>query len=167
MRFGASLSIALLVLFAGCIEDKPGAAPVDDTPVAEPLPPLPANFTEEVQVTGGVDAYNFIPAATPLGGGGPCSSPQSSCSKFPFTLNRTADVRATLDWSMDGYDFDVYLMQDGADVSAGAGASGATSASVASHEEFSVAGAAAGDYEIWVSHWLVPQDTYTLVVEFS
>src|SRR5688572_29244454 len=124
MRFAASLLAFLLTASAGCMADDPTPVTDDAPATAEPLPPLPANFTHEVEVTGGVDVYNFIPVPTPLGGGGPCSSPQSSCSKFPFTLNRTANVTVTLDWGMDGYDFDVYLVDDGgADLSEGAGAS--------------------------------------------
>lgn len=167
MRFAALLLTCLLAGLAGCTETPSDPAPAQEQGGDEPLPPLPANFTHEVDVTGGVDVYNFLPG-TPVGGGGPCSADVSSCSKFPFTLNRTANITVTLDWTMDGYDFDVYLIdEDGTDVSEGAGALGATSASIAPHEEFALSGLDAGDYEVWVSHWLVPQDTYTLVVEFT
>src|SRR5688572_27595960 len=105
MRLHALLLAALLGLSAGCLDDDGRPSAEEATPeAAEPLPPLPANFTQEVDVTGGVDVYNFAPG-TPVGGGGPCSTDVSSCSRFPFTLNRTANVSVSLDWTMDGYDF--------------------------------------------------------------
>lgn len=168
MRATPLLLLLLAALSAGCLGgDEP--TPSGDQQAeadAQPLPPLPENFTATEQVVGGVDVYNFLPG-TPAGGGAPCSMSVSSCTRYPVTLERSATIAVALDWGVPGHDFDVYLMEDGTDLSEAMGAQGATSLTVDPHEEFVVSGVPPGDYEIVVSHWLVSADTFTLAVTFE
>jgi hypothetical protein len=152
MRFLALALIALLA--AGCVT-PPGsnnAPPANNstTSGSRAMLPPPINDTKEVQ--GGGE-----PLTPPTGA---CSTPGAKCFRYPFQLNATAHVVATLTWGLPASDFDLFVNQDGKAVKMSAGSPPGTSEKIDDSLD-------AGKYEVVVSAAAVSQDTYKLAVVFS
>lgn len=154
------LAVLLLfsaTLFAGCLggEAPPPQETNSTTPDAE-MAALPAPIEDSREVTGGGDPGN-------LATGEVCSAPTANCQRYPFTLNRTANVTGDLSWTLPASDFDFYVFQDGAQVISGA-SDASSGPGTSEHLEGEIE---AGEYEIVVVPWGVARDTYTLTVSFA
>lgn len=117
---------------------------------------LPAPINDTKQVTGSADPGNLAP------GGQPCTTPSSKCYRYPFQLNSTASITASLTWTVAASDFDLYVFTEGAPHpdSPAVGNPPGTSETVEMELE-------PGEYEVVVVAWGVAQDTYTLSATFA
>ena len=157
-----AVPIALLLLLAGCL----GAtnAPTPDTNATGATSPelgaLPAPIEDSQTATGSADPTNLA-LGMPV-----CSAPTAGCFRYPFTLNRTANITGDLAWTLPASDFDFYVHQGDTQVISGANditaaqGAGATSEHLEGELE-------PGDYEIVVVPWAVTQDTFTLRATFG
>ena len=149
-----ALLVAPALALAGCTTGDGGATPTPTTPAdgggAATLPPP---IEDSQQVTGSADPLNFA-------SGVPCETPSSQCFRYPFTLNATAAIDATLTWTVPANDFDLYVFKDGAPFEQ----DGATPPGT---EESVQAALDAGEYEVVVVAWGVSQDTFTLSATFA
>lgn len=153
-----AFALALVPVFGGCVtKDGGDGGPGTNTtaPTSAMNGTLPAPISDSRQVVGGADPLNT--AGQPQ-----CSTPQAQCVRYPFQLNATATVTATLTWTVPANDFDLAIFQDGASVTAGEGGSQPPGTEESIETELE-----AGSYEVVVIPWSVAQDTYTLDVTFA
>jgi hypothetical protein len=170
MRHAFLAVCAAALLLAGCSSKSPDSAasptPTSATGNHTALAPLHFQGT----VSAGADPSNFVPG-TPVGGGQPCSLPTSTCYKHAFTIpgNASGNVSlvATLKWSVPANDLDLYLYQDGTQVSMDGINSLPPGGVPAPEQVMHVDGLAPGNYEFWVSVWNGAADAYTLDVTFG
>jgi len=128
-----------------------------------PTGPLPAPIHATGTIAASADPLNLQP------GGAICTTPTAQCTRIPFTLNASADVTATLAWGTPANDFDLYIYQDGTQVSndginqfppSGPG-------DVAQTTQVMHASLDAGSYEFVVVPWNAVQDSWTLDATFG
>lgn len=155
-----SLAILLALAFAGCVNTPSDAS--DDTNQTDPDAPdmaaLPAPIEASEQVSGSADPLNFA-------GQSPCASPTAQCHRYPFELNTTALMSATLTWTVPASDFDLYVFQDGAPIDVGG--QGASPPGPPNPTETIEQELDEGAYELVVVPWSVAQDTFTLSATFA
>lgn len=150
------LLLAFVLTLAGCMGPG-GDAPGDANDTTQPdgemasLPP-PIEVTQDV--SGSADPGSSI-------AGPPCSTPSAQCFRYPFALNASALVSASLTWSVPANDFDLYIFSDGEPITDQGG-----SPPPGTSESFDVE-LDAGGYELVVSAYAVGQDTFTLNATFA
>lgn len=153
------LILAALALAAGCVTPDttpttPTNGTTNTTTDMAALPP-PINDTKEVQ--GAADPGNIVTGA-------PCQTPNSQCFKYPFELNGSAHMAATLTWGQPASDFDLYVFQDGKDMNAGGASDVSTGPGTSEKIDIDLE---AGSYELIVVAWAVAQDTYKVSATFG
>ena len=167
MRSHAILLAALLAFSSGCLSGEgndPAPSDAPASPATNATVPAPLHFEGDVAV--GVDPFNLVD-------GTPCSTDASTCFKHDFTVeegtNVSVSLEATLAWTIEANDFDLYLYegeeqlsQDGINQFPPAGASAPPTMQVLRHD-----GLGPGDYSFWVVAWNAAADSYTLDVTFS
>lgn len=150
------VALAALVALAGCLGSDDGDADddvPDDVPTNDDRQPLPEPIEASELVVGGQD----LTSPTLMG---PCENEASSCYAYPFEALGDVLVDASLTWSLDNNDFDLYLFEDGSEVAS------ATNPAPQTSEVLSAA-VDPGSYEVVVVAWLVGQDTFELSVTFD
>lgn len=153
------LALAAVALLAGCLGGGEEAGGNETNGTAEgnatlaPLPP-PIEATEEV--TGSADP---VPVTGVMP---PCEAPSAQCFRYPFELNATATIAVTLTWEVPANDFDVYIFQDGEQITTTEGGSSPPGNQEAFELELE-----AGSYEVVVSAYAVSQDTFVLSATFA
>ena len=156
-----TLALLLTLALAGCVNTPTDTS--DDANQTQPTSPgmtaLPAPIEASEQVTGSADPLNF--AQMP-----PCSSPTAQCFPYPFDLNGTATITASLAWTVPASDFDLYIFQDGAPIDVG-GQGASPPQSAGTTEEAIEQELDEGAYELVVVAWSVAQDTFTLSATFT
>ncbi len=138
------------------------------TTAAAPAADLPAAIYDNRTVAFGADPFNFLPAGTPVGGAGPCTTQASTCFYYPFTVNATVNgtvaVTGSLSWTLQANDFDFYLY----DTAGNQVIAGASDVTTGPGTQEALAGELVpGDYQVYVVAWLVVNDTYSLAVTFA
>jgi len=154
-RLALALILAVAFPLAGC--SSPPASPPATPPAGPPAmtnATLPEDIDETMDVTAGVDPFNF--AMQPI-----CSQQVSTCFPHPFNASVNVSLTATLTWTLQASDFDLYLYQGNTAVAMSAGMPPST------QEAFTVPELAAGDYTLIVVAWSVPKDTYHLTATFA
>lgn len=152
-----AILVLLSLAFAGCITKGGGAPDANATAPTSPMLPadVPAPITDSKEVTGGLDPANTAP------GGVPCATPQNQCQRYPFQLNVSASMTADLTWTLPASDFDLHVFKDGAPVDDNSGSS--SPPGTAEHLAMDLE---PGSYELVVTPWGVPRDTYTVNATF-
>lgn len=176
--------VSILLLTAGCLEraapaamdgvseasdenpQPPGApdhrpaqeatpeASASDSNASAPSPPPPMHWEAGFTVGADLGTLNDTPCGA-----------LSSCDHRSFTLAGTFDLEATLSWGLATNDFDLYLFQDGIEISRdGIDEPGdyPTASQVLVHESL-----APGSYELWVVGSLMVKDSYALDAVFA
>lgn len=171
MRTLLILGLFTLAVFSGCADKAPAAeAPANPVAVAT-APPLPAAIYDNQTVMASADPLNLLDVV-PVGPlGGLCSTPDSFCMRYPFSvgMNQTVNLTAELVWETVGNDFDMYLVQ-GETVVSNDGINNLGSTNPADYTATSQTmhfPTPEGDYEVLIVGWLAVQDSYSLVVEFT
>ena len=165
MRTLLLVSLTLALALAGC-SDNGDADGVDGSgPDGEATGALPAAIYDNQTVQAGIDVFNLLPSdpTDPMSAGSPCATPASTCFDYPFTVNASADLTATITWTQPSSDFDLYLYDAGGSL-VSSGTSGLDS--MVMSESFS-SGLAPGEYRVTVVAWLVVMDSYSLAVTFE
>jgi hypothetical protein len=160
MRLTAVLTLLLAATFAGCTDDDTTddvtPTPDDDS---DDVAAYPEPMDESEMVLFGLDAFNL---ATGL----PCSTPASTCTTYPFSLDRRTAVTASLTWGLPVNDLDLYLVaadgtvvsQDGINLVGDPPNTSQTMTGILLEP---------GDYSFYVSMWLVVAETYQLSATFE
>jgi hypothetical protein len=143
----------LVLLLAGCVEDRSDATPPAQAWSMEAAPP------ERMVWSGSFTAGMGAGAVT----GNPCEV--ASCDLRQFTLDGPFDVEATLTWGLPGNDFDLYLYQDGTEV--GRADLDPPEDPQETREVLVHADLPPGDYEFLVVGSTMVADSYTLRADFS
>ncbi|HUR70177.1 MAG TPA: hypothetical protein VM370_13115 [Candidatus Thermoplasmatota archaeon] len=153
------LALLLALALAGCSTPDAGDPPATNGTAPTPgvAATLPPPIEDSKQVSGSADPASFVP------GQAPCSTPSSQCFPYPFTLNGTATLDASVSWTVPATDFDLHVFQDGAAITT---TEGASPPGPGTSEAFTLE-LEPGDYELVVVAWAVAQDTYTLAASFS
>ncbi|MHB8633116.1 MAG: hypothetical protein ACYDBQ_03985 [Thermoplasmatota archaeon] len=165
-----SFAAVLVVALAGCTGNAP--APTSAMPAAaHMLGALPHNISASQNVVGALDPINFDPT-NPLGPSHPCSTPQTLCVPFPFTVNGTAGnvtYTAKLTWTLQANDFDLYLYDGDKIVASSANGTVNPSDPSTPHspEEMLHGGLSPGSYKFVVDPYGVTQDTFTFSASFG
>jgi hypothetical protein len=149
-----ALALLLVLTLAGCVAQAPSPATNNTTSTTPAAPAaLPPPIHDSKQVQGG---------AEPLAGavGPPCSTPGAKCFSYPFQLNASAHVVATLTWTLPASDFDLYVFQGAKQVQASANPPPGTQEKIDTKLD-------AGAYTVTVSAASVSQDTFDLKVTFD
>ncbi len=167
-------ALAACLLLAGCTGSEtdddatPGAG---DGATANALPD-PLHWGEAVMA--GADPFNYLPVdpndPTSLAGPGACSQDVSSCTYYDFSVNASAAMTATLAWSVQANDLDLYLYQGDTLVSQdginSVDPTNPASLSPATSQVMHV-DVAPGLYTFWVVVWDGAADSYTLDATFA
>lgn len=163
MRFVLAAAF-LLALMAGCASDDSAEEPAAPAPEAGTDAPIPAPIHEEQDFTLALDPTNV---AT----GQPCFGPSVDppCYYYEVQVETMVDFVATLSWTLEANDFDLYLYEGETQVSSdGINTVGAVppeppaTTQVMRHEALPP-----GDYRFYVVAWNAAADTTTLDVEFT
>lgn len=160
MRLTMVLALLAAAGLAGCSgDDGPDDTPEPDDETPDEMDEYPEPIDESEMVLFGLDAFNL---ATGL----PCSTPASTCTSYPFTVERRSAVDAALTWSLPLNDLDLYIVDaSGAVVSQ----DGINQLGDPPNTAQTMTGVILepGDYSFYVSMWLVVGETYHLAAEFG
>lgn len=154
--------LAALALLAGCVTPPGTTTPPTNgtTNTTAGMSALPPSINDTKDVQGSADPLNLAP------GGAPCQSPSSQCFKYPFEMNGTGHIAATLSWGEPASDFDLYVFKDGKVVSTGGANDVAAGPSTSASEKVDM-DLETGKYELVVAAWAVAQDTYKVAATFT
>lgn len=153
MRAWAAAILSLVLLFTGCVGTDDGES-VSANGTGDAEAPLPAPIRDEQRVQMGTS-----PVGTAQGQ--PCQTDASSCYRYPFQVDETAQVQARLDWTNATNDFDLHVVDPEGEVVASSNAGGpGTREAIDTRLQ-------PGAYELVVVAWLVPEDTYALEAHFG
>ena len=147
---------AAATLLAGCVTPPGTTTPptngtTNSTADLAMLPP-PINETKSVQ--GGLQ-----PVPDPQSSA-PCTLPTSACVHHKFDANLTVQMEATLSWTLNANDFDLWVFKDGKPLKGDNAAPPGTSAKLSLKLE-------PGSYDLVVDPATVSQDTYKLAATFA
>lgn len=147
-----ALTVALLVVSAGCLGTGDEDSSADSTGDAEASLPAPIYDQRTVEME-----------TSPLGSsqGQPCQTEASNCYRYSFETGTETRVQARLDWSNATNDFDLHVANADGETVASSNSGGAST------QESIDTTIGAGSYELVVVAWLVPQDTYQLEAQFG
>jgi len=170
MRQTLLVSLVAALLLAGCSGKSPAPAvqPAASQAPANHTALAPLHFAGSFMV--GADPSNYVPVATPVGGGGPCSLSASTCYKHAFTVPDDAgnvSVAADLKWGNAANDLDLYLYQGDTLVSQDGINSLPPSGAPTPEQVMHADGLAPGSYTFWVVVWNGAADSYTLDAAFT